>query len=37
MARDQDGQWAFLLPVKYLTSILHERNEHLIFRDHAYD
>ena len=37
VARDQDGQWAVLLPVKYLTSILHDRNEHLVFRDHAYD
>ena len=37
VARDQDGQWAVLLPVKYLTSILHDRNEHLIFRDHASD
>ena len=37
VARDQDGQWAVLLPVKYLISILHDRNEHLSFRDHAYD
>jgi len=37
IARDQDGQWVVLLPVKYLVSILHDRNEHLTFRDHAYD
>lgn len=36
VARDQDGQWAVLLPAKYLVGSLHERNEHLIFRDHAY-
>lgn len=36
VARDQDGQWLVLLPAKYLVGSLHERNEHLIFRDHAY-
>lgn len=37
VARDQDGQWVVLLSSKYLISNLHERNEHLIFRDHASD
>ncbi|GHC43736.1 peptide chain release factor 3 [Roseibacillus persicicus] len=36
VARDQDGQWVVLLPAKYLVKSLHERNEHLVFRDHAY-
>ena len=35
LARDQDGQWVVLLPVKYLTGFLHDRNEHLIFRDRS--
>ncbi|MDA8975104.1 peptide chain release factor 3 [Akkermansiaceae bacterium] len=37
IARDQDGQWVILLPAKYLVGSLHERNEHLTFRDHAYE
>ena len=37
VARDQDDQWVVLLPSAYLVGSLHERNEHLIFRDHAYD
>lgn len=37
LARDQDGQWVVLLPAKYLVGSLHERNEHLTFRDHAYE
>ena len=37
IARDQDGQWVVLLSAKYLLGILHDRNEHLIFRDHAND
>ncbi|MGJ8726662.1 MAG: peptide chain release factor 3 [Roseibacillus sp.] len=37
VARDQDSQWVVLLPAKYLVKSLHERNEHLAFRDHAYD
>ena len=37
VARDQDGQWCVLLNSKYMVSILKERNEHLTFRDHAYD
>ena len=37
VARDQDGQWCVLLNSKYMVSILQERNEHLTFRDHAYD
>ncbi len=36
IARDQDNQWVVLLPAKYLIGSLHERNEHLSFRDHAY-
>lgn len=36
VARDQDGQWVVLLSAKYLVGLLHDRNEHLIFRDHAY-
>lgn len=35
IARDQDGQWVVLLPAPYLVSILHDRNEHLTFRDSA--
>ncbi|YCM44519.1 peptide chain release factor 3 [Verrucomicrobiaceae bacterium 227] len=35
LARDQDGQWVVLLPAKYLLRGLHDRNEHLIFRDTA--
>lgn len=35
VARDQDGNWVVLLSSKYMVSILHERNEHLEFRDHA--
>ncbi len=35
IARDQDAKWVVLLPAKYLVSILHDRNEHLTFRDHA--
>ncbi len=37
IARDQDGQWVVLLGAKYLVDILHSRNDHLNFRDHAYD
>ena len=37
VARDQDGQWVVLLPAKYLLASLHERNDHLTFRSHAYD
>ena len=37
IARDQDGQWVVLLPAKYLVGSLHDRNEHLTFRDHAND
>ena len=36
LAKDQDGQWVVLLSAKYLVSSLHDRNEHLTFRDHAY-
>ena len=36
IARDQDGQWVVLLSAKYLVGSLHDRNEHLTFRDHAY-
>jgi len=35
VARDQDGNWVVLLNSKYMLGILHERNEHLTFRDHA--
>ena len=35
IARDQDGNWVVLLSAKFYVGILHERNEHLIFRDHA--
>lgn len=37
VAKDQDGKWVVLLTAKYLVGILHERNEHLTFRDHAND
>jgi len=37
IARDQDGNWVVLLPAKYLVKGLHDRNEHLTFRDHAND
>jgi len=37
VARDQDGNWVVLLTAKYLVGILHDRNEHLTFRDHAND
>lgn len=37
LARDQDEQWVILLPAKYLVNSLHDRNEHLVFRSHAYD
>ena len=37
IAQDQDGQWLVLLPAKYLVGILHDRNQHLTFRDHAND
>jgi len=35
IARDQDDNWVVLLPAQYLVGILHERNEHLVFRDSA--
>jgi len=35
VAQDQDGNWVVLLSSKYLVTNLHERNEHLVFRDHA--
>ncbi len=35
IARDQDGHWVVLLPAQYLVGILHERNEHLTFRNSA--
>ncbi|MEN8693200.1 MAG: peptide chain release factor 3 [Akkermansiaceae bacterium] len=35
IARDQDGQWVVLLSAKYLLKGLHDRNEHLTFRDSA--
>jgi peptide chain release factor 3 len=37
IAKDQDGKWVVLLTAKYLVGILHDRNEHLSFRDHAND
>jgi peptide chain release factor 3 len=37
IARDQDGKWVVLLPSKFLLKSLHDRNEHLNFRDHAGD
>ncbi len=37
VARDQDGNWVVLLTSKYMVGILHDRNEHLTFRDHAND
>ena len=35
IARDQDGNWVVLLSAKFYVGLLHERNEHLAFRDHA--
>lgn len=35
IARDQDGNWVVLLSQKFYVGLLHDRNEHLIFRDHA--
>ncbi|WP_018969909.1 peptide chain release factor 3 [Rubritalea marina] len=35
VARDQDGNWVVLLSSKYMVTVLHDRNEHLTFRDHA--
>ena len=35
VAKDQDGNWVVLLSAKFYLGILHERNEHLTFRDHA--
>ena len=35
VAKDQDGNWVVLLSAKFYVGLLHERNEHLIFRDHA--
>lgn len=35
VARDQDGNWVVLLSSKYMVTVLHDRNEHLSFRDHA--
>ncbi len=35
IARDQDNFWVVLLSSKYMLTVLHEGNEHLIFRDHA--
>ncbi|MFC5050517.1 peptide chain release factor 3 [Rubritalea spongiae] len=35
IARDQDNNWVVLLSSKYMVSVLHDRNEHLTFRDHA--
>lgn len=37
VARDQDGNWVVLLSSTYMISILHDRNEHLAFREHAND
>ena len=37
VARDQDENWVVLLSSKYLVKGLHDRNEHLTFRDHAND
>lgn len=37
VAKDQDGNWVVLLSAKFYIGILAERNEHLIFRDHAND
>ena len=34
-ARDQDGNWVVLLSAKFYVGLLHDRNEHLTFRDHA--
>ena len=33
----EDGNWLVLLSSNYMVGLLHERNEHLIFRDHAND
>jgi len=33
VARDQDGNWVVLLSAKFYVGLLHERNEHLNFRD----
>ena len=35
IARDQDENWVVLLSAQYLTKILHDRNEHLTFRESA--
>lgn len=35
VARDQDGNWVVLLSSSYMVGVLHERNDHLTFRDHA--
>jgi peptide chain release factor 3 len=35
IARDQDDHWVVLLSSQYMVSPLHDRNEHLTFRDHA--
>jgi len=35
IARDQDGNWVVLLSAKFYIGLLHDRNEHLTFRDHA--
>jgi len=35
IARDQDNHWVVLLSSKYMVTVLHDGNEHLIFRDHA--
>ncbi len=35
IARDQDGNWVVLLSAKFYVGLLHDRNEHLTFRDHA--
>ncbi len=37
VARDQDDNWVVLLSAKFYIGILQDRNEHLIFRDHAND
>lgn len=35
VARDQDDNWVVLLSAQYLVKGLHDRNEHLTFRDSA--
>ncbi|MBK1790225.1 peptide chain release factor 3 [Persicirhabdus sediminis] len=35
VARDQDGNWVVLLSSQYMVSVLHDRNDHLTFRNHA--